>query len=240
MTDRSTRLFEIIQVLRSANAPVPAHALARALEVTKRTIYRDIVALQATGVPIEGAEGIGYVMRAGYNLPPLIFTADEIEAIVVGLSLLGRTGDAGLQGSASRVAQKIADVLPDRTGSPFAAPALLASHWNTIPPPGTDYRLIRKAIREEEKLHLRYQDAEARITERTVRPIGLIYYVDNVLLAAWCELREDCRHFRAERILGCTPTGDFFKGQGARLRADWRAHHELFSPLDSGPQEGVL
>jgi predicted DNA-binding transcriptional regulator YafY len=231
MTDRSNRLFEIIQILRSANGPVPAHALARSLEVTKRTIYRDIVALQATGVPIEGAAGIGYVMRAGYNLPPLMFTADEIEAIVVGLSLLGRTGDAGLQISAARVSRKISDVLPDCSESPFDAPPLLVSHWNTIPPPGTDYRMIRKAIREEEKLHLHYQDAEARTSDRTIRPIGLIYYVDNVLLAAWCELREDYRHFRTDRILGCMPTGDFFKGQGVRLRADWRAHHELFSPL---------
>jgi predicted DNA-binding transcriptional regulator YafY len=143
MTDRSNRLFEIIQILRSADAPVPAHALARSLEVTKRTIYRDIVALQATGVPIDGAAGIGYVMRAGYNLPPLMFTPDEIEAIVVGLSLLGRTGDAGLQTSAARVSRKIVDVLPDHTESPFVAPPLLVSHWNTIPPPGTDYRLIR-------------------------------------------------------------------------------------------------
>jgi len=230
MADRSTRLFEIIQILRSASAPVAAHALACSLEVTKRTIYRDIVALQATGVPIEGAAGIGYVMRAGYNLPPLMFTADEIEAIVVGLSLLGRTGDSGLQSSAGRVSQKIADVLPDRTESPFIAPPLLVSHWNTIPPSGADYRLIRKAIRDEEKLQLLYQDAETEITERTVRPIGLIYYVDNVLLAAWCELRVDFRHFRADRILGCASTGGFFKGQGTRLRADWRAHHELFSP----------
>lgn len=231
MTDRSNRLFELIQMLRSARAPVPAHALAISLEVTKRTIYRDIVALQATGVPIEGAAGIGYVMRAGYNLPPLMFTADEIEAIVVGLSLLGRTGDASLQISANRVSRKIADVLPDYSVSPFDAPPLLVSHWNTVPPPGADYRLIRKAIREEEKLHLHYQDAETRATKRTVRPIGLIYYVDNVLLAAWCELREDYRHFRADRIVKCVPTGDFFKGQGTSLRTVWRAHNELFSPL---------
>jgi predicted DNA-binding transcriptional regulator YafY len=138
-----------------------------------------------------------------------MFTADEIEAIVVGLSLLGRTGDAGLQISATRVSKKIADVLPDRSESPFNAPPLLVSHWNTGSPTGnTDYRLIRKAIREEEKLRLHYRDAEARTSDRTIRPIGLIYYVDNVLLASWCELREDYRHFRTDRILGCMPTGD--------------------------------
>jgi predicted DNA-binding transcriptional regulator YafY len=231
MTDRLNRLFEIIQILRGATAPVPAHAIANSLEVTKRTIYRDIVALQAMGVPIEGAAGIGYVMRAGYNLPPLMFTPDEVEAIVVGLSLLGRTGDAGLQISADRVSRKIADVLPDGSESPFQDAPLLVSHWNTVPRPGVDYRLVRKAIRDEEKLHLDYQDAEGKTTERTTRPIGLIYYVDNVLLAAWCELRHDFRHFRTDRVLSCTPTGDFFKGQGMRLRADWRAHHHLFSPV---------
>lgn len=233
MTDRSNRLFEIIQILRSASVPVPARALAGSLEVTKRTIYRDVVALQASGVPIEGAAGVGYVMRPGYNLPPLMFTPDEIEAIVVGLSLLGRTGDTDLLSSASRVSRKIADVLPGNSQSPFDAPPLMVSHWNTVPPPGADYRVMRKAIREEEKLRLQYQDAEAHVTARTIRPIGLIYYVDNVLLAAWCELRGDFRHFRADRILDCQPTGDFFKGTGSRLRVDWHTHHELFSPQNS-------
>jgi predicted DNA-binding transcriptional regulator YafY len=229
MTDRSSRLFEIIQMLRCASAPVPARALAASLEVTKRTIYRDIVTLQATGVPIEGAAGVGYVMRAGYNLPPLMFTADEIEAIVVGLSLLGRTGDVGLQAAAARVLQKIA-VLPNRTGgSLFETQSLLVSHWNVIPRSEVDYRLMRRAIREEEKLRLQYRDAETRDTERTIRPLALVYYVDSVILAAWCELRKDFRHFCLDRISECTPAGEFFMGEGRRLRAEWRSMHELFS-----------
>jgi predicted DNA-binding transcriptional regulator YafY len=218
--DRSNRLFEIIQILRCASAPIPARALADSLEVTKRTIYGDIVTLQATGVPIEGAAGVGYVMRAGYNLPPLMFTADEIEAIVVGLSLLGRTGDFGLQAAAARVSQKIADVLPDRTGSLLETQPLLVSHWNAVPPSEVDYRLMRRAIRGEEKLRLQYRDAETRDTERTIRPLALVYYVDSVILAAWCELREDFRHFRLDRIFECTPTGEAFKGEGSRLRAE--------------------
>jgi len=229
MSDRSHRLFEIIQILRCASAPVPARALADSLEVTKRTIYRDIVTLQATGVPIEGAAGIGYVMRAGYNLPPLMFTTDEIEAVVVGLSLLGRTGDTGLQAAAARVSQKIAEVLPDGAGSPFETPPLLVSHWNAIPQSEVDYRLMRRAIREEEKLRLQYRDAETRDTERTIRPLALVYYVDSVILAAWCELREDFRHFRLDRIWACTPTGELFRSEGSRLRAAWRSMHELFS-----------
>jgi predicted DNA-binding transcriptional regulator YafY len=234
MSDRSQRLFEIIQILRRASAPVSARALAQSLEVATRTIYRDIVTLQATGVPIVGEAGVGYVMRAGYDLPPLMFGADEIEAIVVGLSLLGRTGDAGLQDAAERVARKIADVLPDDAGRALEATPLLVSRWHAVPPAGADYRMMRRAIREEAKLRLRYRDADARETERTVRPIALVYYVDNVLLAAWCEMRSDFRHFRVDRIAACAQTGAHFRGEGIALRTRWqaaeaRAMRELFS-----------
>lgn len=228
---RSSRLFEIIQILRRATTPVPAHAIAGALEASKRTIYRDIVTLQAMRVPIEGEAGVGYVMRAGFDLPPLMFTADEVEAIVVGLSLLGRTGDADLLAAASRVSRKIADVLPDAADSRIDGSPLHVSHWNEIPPAVVEYRVMRQAIREERKLHLHYQDAEARHTERTVRPIALVYYVDNVMLAAWCELREDFRHFRVDRMTACHPTDSVFKGESDLLREKWRARHELFSPF---------
>lgn len=226
---RSSRLFEIIQILRRATAPVPARAIADSLEVSKRTIYRDVITLQAMRVPIEGEAGVGYVMHAGFDLPPLMFTADEVEAIVVGLSLLGRTGDADLLAAASRVSRKIADVLPDAADSRIDGSPLHVSHWNEIPPAMVEYRVIRRAIREERKLHLHYQDAEARSTERTVRPIALVYYVDSVLLAAWCELREDFRHFRVDRMSACESTDSVFKGESDLLREKWRARHELFS-----------
>jgi len=226
---RSSRLFEIIQILRHALAPVSASVIADALEVSKRTVYRDIVTLQAMRVPIEGEAGVGYVMQAGFDLPPLMFTAEEIEAIVVGLSLIGRTGDADLLAAASRVSLKISDVLPNTVDSRLDKSPLHVSHWNEVLPALVEYRVMRHAIREEQKLHLSYEDAEARITERTVCPIALIYYVDNVLLAAWCELREGFRHFRVDRMKNCRPIDSLFKGEGERLRAQWRSQHELFS-----------
>jgi predicted DNA-binding transcriptional regulator YafY len=226
---RSSRLFEIIQIMRRATGPVAAHAVANALEVSTRTIYRDIVALQAMRVPIEGEAGVGYILQDGFDLPPLMFTADEVEAIVVGLSLIGRTGDADLLAAASRVSQKIADILPDAVDKRLEKSPLHVSHWNAIPPSLVGYRIMRQAIREERKLHLCYQDAEARCTERTVRPIALVYYVDTVILAAWCELRQDFRHFRADRVQACNAADSFFSGQGEELRAAWRARHELFS-----------
>ncbi|MCO5066964.1 MAG: YafY family transcriptional regulator [Rhizobiaceae bacterium] len=208
-----------------------AHDIARTVEVSTRTVYRDIIALQAMRVPIEGEAGIGYVMREGFDLPPLMFTADEVEAIVVGLSLIGRTGDADLLAAASRVSQKITDILPDANASRIEGSPLHVSRWNAIPPSPVEYRTMRQAIREERKLHLRYQDAQARCTERTVRPIALVYYVDNVILAAWCELRQDFRHFRADRMDACIAADSFFAGEGDGLRTEWRARHELFSNL---------
>ena len=223
MSDRSRRLFEIIQVLRGADAPIPARALAESLEVTKRTIYRDIVTLQATGIPIEGAAGIGYVMQAGYDLPPLMFSADEIEAIFVGLSLLGRTGDAGLQVAADRVSQKIASVLPNTAGRLIETTPLLVSRWTAVPPSGIDYRMIRQAVREENKLRLFYRNTEEQETERIICPLALIYYTESTVLAGWCELRRNFRHFRLDRIVACTQTGKAFKEEGAKLRAQWQS-----------------
>lgn len=226
---RSSRLFEIIQMLRHTSTPVAAHSLADSLEVSKRTIYRDIVSLQSMRVPIEGEAGVGYILREGFDLPPLMFTAEEVEAIVVGLSLIGRTGDVDLLAAASRVSQKIADVLPNTSEVRIETSSLQVSRWNAVPASVVEARVMRQAIREERKLHLCYEDAESRSTERIVLPIGLVYYVDNIVLAAWCELRQDFRHFRADRIRECFTTDDFFVGQGEPLRGVWRARHELFS-----------
>ena len=131
---RSNRLFEIIQLLRAARKPLTAHGLAEALEVGSRTIYRDIAALQAMRVPIAGEAGIGYVMRAGFDLPPLMFTTEEVEAIVVGLALLKRTGDVGLQGAAETIGAKIAAVLPgDRDGDLTDLPFYVSSWGAGVP-----------------------------------------------------------------------------------------------------------
>ena len=224
---RSDRMFEIIQLLRAAGKPVTAQALAEALEVVPRTVYRDIAALQAMRVPIEGEAGIGYVMRRGFDLPPLMFTAEEVEAIVVGLSLLRRTGDVGLQAAARRVTAKIAEVLPEEDALNLDDPPLYVSRAGPLPPERVDLRLIRRAIREEAKLWIAYEDAEARRTERTVKPLAILYYIEVVVLTGWCELRQGFRHFRADRIADCRITGDRFAGKGDELRRLWREAHAL-------------
>lgn len=228
MSDRSHRLFEIIQTLRATVTPVTARALSDALEVAPRTIYRDIVTLQASGVPIEGAAGLGYVMRSGYDLPPLNFTREEVEAIAVGLSLIGRTADVGLMAAAHHATAKIRAAMPQSRTPILAEASLLVSQWSAVPQIGADYGLLRKSIREERKLLLGYSDAQGQETSRTVCPVALIYYVDNAVLAAWCELRQDYRHFRVDRISRCTVGAATFAEQGKALRDAWQAAHQPF------------
>ena len=228
---RSNRLFEVIQLLRRASKPMTAQRLAERLEVTKRTIYRDIVALQSMRIPIEGEAGIGYMMRRGFDLPPLMFDADEVEAIVVGLALLQRTGDRGLNLAAESVAAKIADVLPAETGRAMRRNSLTVSSWGTATT-GLDMKAVRRAIREERKLRLDYIDGGARSTLRTVKPIAVVYYVEVTVLAAWCELRDDFRHFRVDRIAACKHLSARFTGEGDGLRTLW----EQRAALESGAE----
>jgi len=223
---RSNRMFEVIQVLRSARKPLTAQAIAERMEVDKRTIYRDIAALQAMRIPIEGEAGVGYVMRRGFDLPPLMFDADEVEAIVVGLALLQRTGDAGLQSAASSVGAKIAEVLPRETGRSIDAKTLHVSTWGAAMP-GIDMKAVRRAIREERKLRLGYLDGGNQPTQRIVRPIAVVYYVEVAVLAAWCELRKDFRHFRVDRIASMKTLTERFTGEGAALRQNWERTQPL-------------
>src|SRR6516165_2245605 len=144
---RSDRLFDVIQRLRTATRPVTAAMLAADLEVTPRTVYRDIATLQARRVPIEGAPGIGYVLRRGFDLPPLMFTIDEVEAIAVGARLVRRVKDANLQEAAARVLAKVTQVLPAALRGHVATPAIYVSEGNAAEPQGIDPAAVRFAIR---------------------------------------------------------------------------------------------
>ncbi|NRP18169.1 hypothetical protein LPJGGPFB_01399 [Ensifer adhaerens] len=218
---KASRLFEIIQILRLARKPVTAAEMAATLEVTPRSIYRDIAALQAMRVPIEGGRGIGYILRPGFDLPPLMFSIEETEAIVLALALLARTGDEELKAAAGRVNQKITGAVPEPLRLAFRNQALHA--WGTVAPSpaGIDLALVRRAIRDERKLGVDYRDELGRATERTIRPIALIYYSETANIVAWCELRQAIRNFRADRVEHCEATDDFFPGEGERLRDLW-------------------
>ncbi|MBB3976052.1 putative DNA-binding transcriptional regulator YafY [Rhizobium azooxidifex] len=218
---KASRLFEIIQILRLARHPITAAEIAGRLEVTVRSIYRDIAALQAMRVPVEGERGIGYILRPGFDLPPLMFSIEETEAIVLALALLERTGDADLKAAARRVGDKIAGAVPPPLRQTLSARALHA--WGTTPrqPEGIDLATVRRAIRDEEKLLIDYRDEYGRASERTIRPIALIYYSETANIVAWCELREAIRNFRADRVEACAATGAHFRGGGDTLRQVW-------------------
>lgn len=218
---KASRLFEIIQILRLARHPITAAEIAGRLEVTVRSIYRDIAALQAMRVPVEGERGIGYILRPGFDLPPLMFSIEETEAIVLALALLERTGDADLKAAARRVGDKIAGAVPPPLRQTLSARALHA--WGTTlrQPEGIDLATVRRAIRDEEKLLIDYRDEQGRASERTIRPIALIYYSETANIVAWCELREAIRNFRADRVEACAATGAHFRGGGETLRQLW-------------------
>lgn len=219
---RADRLFDIIQRLRTANVPVTASALATELEVTVRTVYRDIAALQARRVPIEGAPGIGYVFRRGFDLPPLMFTADEIESIAVGARLLRRTGDTGLQGAAESVLSKISVALPPDMRTHLDGASMFVSDFGATASPEVDLALVRAAIRTRRKLRITYADASGRRTRRTIWPVAIGYYVQVTLVAGWCETRRDYRHFRTDRIKSLIVLDATFDDGNGALASCWR------------------
>lgn len=220
---KASRLFEIIQILRLSRRVVTAAEIAEQLEVTPRSIYRDIAALQAMRVPIEGERGLGYILRPGFDLPPLMFSVEETEAIVLGLALLERTADTGLKQAARRVNAKIAAAVPVPLRQVLQGNALQA--WGSIAPApeGIDLAMVRAAIRDERKLLIDYRDELANATERTVRPLAVVYYSATAVIVAWCELRKAIRNFRADRVEDCQPLDDFFLGEGNALRELWTA-----------------
>ena len=148
--------------------------------------YR-IAALMAMRVPIDGAAGVGYIMRPGYDLPPLMFDREEVEAVAVGLQLLNRTGDQDLQAAARRVAAKIAGVLPELRADELDDGRFVVSGFGT--PAAADMGMLRSAVRDNRRLALVYRDERERLTERTCLPLAVIYYIEVTVLAAWCELR---------------------------------------------------
>ena len=220
---RADRLFDIIQVLRTARRPMTAAALAAELEVTPRTVYRDVATLQARRVPIEGAAGIGYVLRRGFDLPPLMFTPDEIEAIAVGARLVSRTGDPGLQEAAERVLSKVIVVLPEALRGHLAGAPFYVSASGAPAGAHVDLSAVRQAIRDERKLAIAYVDEKGVATERTIWPIAVAYYVSATLIGAWCELRRDYRHFRVDRITALSVRDDTYPSDNGRLMAEWLA-----------------
>jgi predicted DNA-binding transcriptional regulator YafY len=223
--DKTERLFSIMDALRRHRRPVTAAALAEEQGVSVRTLYRDVQTLIGLGAPIDGEAGVGYMLRPGFFLPPLMFTAEELEALVLGGRWVEGRPDPALSAAARNALGKIATASPDdlrdkrdkisNTGIWPVRP------WTAGREPLPVLAVVREAIRDERVLRIGYSDEHGQSTERDIWPVTLGYYEDKQILAAWCTLRDDFRNFRTDRIDAATITGDRFGRRRAVLAREW-------------------
>ncbi|MBT2187472.1 helix-turn-helix transcriptional regulator [Sphingobium nicotianae] len=218
---KADRLFQIVQILRRNGRPVTADAIAEELETSKRSIYRDIAALMGQRVPIRGEAGVGYVLEGGFDLPPLMLTADEIDAVALGAHWVAEHGDPGLARAALDVLAKVAAVLPEDL-RPFLmdSPTRAVRSWN-MAPDGLDVVQLRSWIRKGRKIAIAYSDEADRPSERTIWPLLVGYRDATRLLVAWCELRTDFRTFRLDRIRHAEFMDEAIPKRPALLRAQY-------------------
>jgi len=196
---RADRLFQIIQFLRTRRVTT-AQWLADRLEVSERTIYRDIKDLILSGVNIEGEAGIGYVVRKGFDLPPLMFSEDEITALTLGARLVESWADASLATAAQSALSKIETVLPDDIKSSLGKTLLFSPFTRITPEISTTMAEVRFAADNHRKISLQYSDAKGRSSIRIIWPLGMFFWGSVWTIGAWCELRNDFRVFRLDRI----------------------------------------
>lgn len=220
---RAERLLQLMQVLRRHRAPVSGAALADELGVSLRTLYRDIASLQAQGATIEGEAGVGYLLRPGFLLPPLMLSEEEIEALVLGSRWVAGHTDARLADAARNVVAKVSAVLPADLRHELDTNALLVPRASDSLPPAIDLAQVRLAIRRERKLRLDYRDAGGRSSTRVVWPFALGFFEKTRVIAAWCETRRGFRHFRADRIAALELREERYPRRRQALLKDWKA-----------------
>jgi predicted DNA-binding transcriptional regulator YafY len=217
---RADRLFQVVQHLRGGRL-VTAGTLGERLEVSERTIYRDIADLTASGVPIDGEAGVGYIMRSGFDLPPLMFTRAELTALTLGARFVKAWAGAELALAAEEALVKIEAVLPERERQLVEETPFFALSFGMAEATREVIDQLDSAIRGRKRLHIAYDSLDDATTERDVRPLGLYYWGKTWTLAAWCELRADFRNFRADRISELTECGDTFRNEPGKTLKDF-------------------
>lgn len=217
---RADRLFQIVQHMRGSRL-VTAQKLAQWLEVSERTIYRDIVDLQSTGVPIEGEAGVGYIMREGYDLPPLMFTRDEIVALVAGARMVRAFGGATMARAAEEALVKIGAVLPENERERINRTEIHSPIWVIRDQDRASIDLIERAVESRDVVAFEYLDEQGRSSTRDVWPLGLWFWGKVWTLAGWCELRGDFRTFRIDRIAKLKLAERRFKPERGRTLSDF-------------------
>jgi len=219
---RTRRLLDLIQILRGHRFPVTGAHLAEELGISLRTLYRDIATLQEQGASIEGEPGLGYVLRPGFMLPPLMFTEEEIEALVLGSRWVSERADPQLSKAAKGALSKIASVLPQDLRITLDTNSLMIGPGDQSEQESIDLSQIRRAIRAEHKITIQYRDLKENISARTVWPVALGYFDRARMLAAWCELRQEFRHFRTDRIAALTIQSERYPRRRHVLLKEWR------------------
>ena len=217
---RADRLFQIVQILR-ARRLTTARQLAERLEVSERTVYRDIQDLSLSGVPILGEAGVGYTLKRGYDLPPLMFDYDEVEALVLGARMVAAWTSTPLATSAHQALEKIAAVLPERRRDAMEKLRVFVPAFHIAPQLGACFEVMRRAVREQTVLDLTYRTESGSESCRTVRPLAVYFWGERWTLAAWCELRDDFRNFRLDRMTAASPLPRTFASEPGKTLEDF-------------------
>lgn len=221
-----------MQVLRRHRGTVSGEVLASETHVSLRTIRRDIATLQAMGADIDGAPGVGYILRPGFLLPPLSFTEEELQALVAGAHWVGRQTDEALALAAQNALAKIGGVLPPEMRRALDDDAMYVGRQREAAH-GLDLARVRQAMREQQKMHIVYADHRGAATERTIWPIMLGFVESRRFIAGWCELREDFRLFRADRIMKADFLSDRYSRNRRQLVKEWRSQEQLVRPASA-------
>ena len=224
---RTARLLELLQNLRRRKYAAQGRTLAAELGVSLRTLYRDIATLQAEGVPIEGEAGVGYVLRPGYVLPPLMFTRDEIEAMVLGAQWVAERGDDRLRADAHNALAKIRAVVPSSVRREMEWCTLLVPLKESARVDSRLVAAVRRAIRADAKLEISYRDPTNVVTRRTIWPFAIAFFDEAQIVLAWCEMRKGFRHFRVDRVESLVSTCVTYQRPHQELLREWRASEKI-------------
>ena len=219
---RADRLFQIIQILRRSSRPVTAQDIAAELEVSTRTVYRDVADLLGQRVPITGEAGFGYILDDAFDMPPLMLTPDEIEAAVLGAQWVASRGDPLLAAAARDLIAKITSVVPDRLRPFLADPSIGTPSYSKALPDAIDLGLVRTWIREGRKIRLDYRDERGGVSDRVIWPVIIGFFEQARVVAAWCELRQDFRSFRTDRVIAAEFLEERYPARPGELRQRWK------------------
>ncbi len=219
---RAQRLLRLVEILRRARVPVTANAIAGELEVTTRTVYRDVAALVSHGTPIRGEAGVGYVLSSGYDVPPLMFDVEELEALMLGARMVVARADAGTARAAENAVAKIVAVVPKASRGWLLNAPLYAPNFAPRREDKVDLSPLREALRGGHKIRIDYHDTKGQPSTRVLWPLSLAFFEAGRGLVAWCELRRDFRHFRTDRIAALEVLEERYPTPRQQLLARWK------------------